>query len=357
MRLTLSCASSLYRYKFVLDRAKRLLDSSEWASLRRTTGASGNPPRVTPRFTLERALGASCNVSGDQNAVRDCASIAPQPGSGRASQGDDGERHVLGGASRSRSGTALGLEARCSLESQERKRATGNTSDIPVKGSLRRRALGRRTLSLAKLSISSKTVEFPPGHVPSVLGTRGHGYKRGRINHFAERTPRGDSSEARGLGAFPEYDRAMPSARPQSATPATRTTSNAQDDPRSRDSATEFPSAVSGHGSVAEIRGVHQGCVQERNDKIPGSCEGGDSQGALTSGASSNVTIDSLTQMKAVMEKVRTGLSQDHALCPPSPRHDRQDVSIRGQHPEFSAHDRVVGSSSIQSTVTSSPCM
>ncbi len=52
----------------------------------------------------------------------------------------------------------------------------------------------RKALSVAHLSISSKTVHFPRGHVPSVMGERGYGKKRGRINHFAVRTPPPSSS-------------------------------------------------------------------------------------------------------------------------------------------------------------------
>lgn len=215
------------RYKFVVDRGKRLLETSLLASLRRAVDVDLNPSTPTThthvarqdrhcsqtgeeggwgakekgrglednwdRFVLpsssrERVAGGACTVVDDKlllgsdghrlSRPREKANVdvryccGPEP----HLQGVDGDSKGVSYNSTRRSGEDLGGFDRGMFDRR---------GCHVVKDSMR----NRRTLSLTQLSISSKTVAFPAGHVPSMMGAKGHGKKRGRINHFAVKTP------------------------------------------------------------------------------------------------------------------------------------------------------------------------
>eukprot|EP00903_Cladosiphon_okamuranus_P010460 g9896.t1 len=159
------------RYKFVIDRAKKLLENTDLASLRRAVDIDIHPPTTAETGGWDRfviPISARRRISG--HLVHGNLLGAP-----RAS----------GGALIPPPCNSLGVGVGVGVGRGARLRA--KIAVHAGAGSTRTRA--RRILSLGQLSISSKTVPFPRGHVPSVMGAKGHGKKRGRINHFAVRTP------------------------------------------------------------------------------------------------------------------------------------------------------------------------
>lgn len=221
--LTHFVAGQITRYKFVIDRAKKLLENTDLASLRRAVETDMHPPTAAGANTnlavQEQAIGGrhfplSCHDGGGHNGTRS--------GLGGLTEAHRWDRFVLPISARRRisshtaRGNLLGAPwtsalippPRDSLDAGGGRGAKLRAKYIdagraPGAGSTRTRA--RRVLSLGHLSISSKTVLFPRGHVPSVMGAKGHGKKRGRINHFAVRTPppsssRGGSDDGTGGG-------------------------------------------------------------------------------------------------------------------------------------------------------------
>eukprot|EP00752_Nemacystus_decipiens_P006347 g5721.t1 len=188
-------------YRFVIDRAKKLLENTDLASLRRAVEADIHPPTPavtnTNLYAHEHAAGGS--PAGPVGWDRFVVPISARRRiSGHTAQGD------LLGAPRASGGSLVLPPCNSTVgggfggggggrggnpRAKNANNAYAGCCGASGAGSTRTRA--RRVLSLGHLSISSKTVPFPRGHVPSVMGAKGHGKKRGRINHFAVRTPGG----------------------------------------------------------------------------------------------------------------------------------------------------------------------
>lgn len=219
------------RYKFVIDRAKKLLENTDLVSLRRAVDVDIHPPTTAEanvNLAAHEAAGGGKGglllPAGNQShhhhlAGHNCGDVG---GGGDGCVGgvsgptteDCWDQFVVPLSARRRiSGhTAYGGN----LFGAPRATGGGGVVAFPPQrnGGGERGSLGvknenfksflpgestrtreRRALSLSQLSISSKTVAFPRGHVPSVMGAKGHGKKRGRINHFAMPTPPSFSGE------------------------------------------------------------------------------------------------------------------------------------------------------------------
>lgn len=139
------------------------------------TGAGGDKTKVVPGFGKVRVPfeATSCNKN-----------LCTVSGSSEEDEGDANGRS-RGGiiTTRARDGTKEILTGRADQKERGPELKLGTNCGINSK------IHSRRALSLAQVSISSKTIAFPAEHVPCVMGTKGYGKKRGRINHFAVKTP------------------------------------------------------------------------------------------------------------------------------------------------------------------------
>jgi len=174
----------------VVDRAKKLLENTDLLSLRRA---------VDTDIHVQTASESTTNLAVNKHSVQDPMKdgwdhfVVPRStrkgmsdhnGFGNLLEAPDGEPaappYKSVGEGRGRGGK---------LRTTYSKMRCGG-----VYGGGSTRARERTALSVAHLSFSSKTVHFPRGHVPSVMGDKGCGKKRGRINHFAVRLPPPSSS-------------------------------------------------------------------------------------------------------------------------------------------------------------------
>lgn len=183
----------------------------------------------------------------------------------------------------------------------------------------------RRALSLAQLSISSDTIAFPPSHVPSMMGDKGHGVKRGRINHFAIRSPMssrgrnksssGATGDAPSLGLDPGDGPASRSSNSQQV--GIGTTSGwhlpHELDPTAATTSLESnPGNVGARwGSISKISGASRSTLDHFQDPL--------SENRDAPGGSSPATVGSPSRISVIMLGVFEGMSKDHPLHPPPP--------------------------------------
>eukprot|EP00904_Undaria_pinnatifida_P008840 jgi/Undpi1/5086/HiC_scaffold_19.g08438.m1 len=345
------------RYRFVVDRAKKLLEHSELASLRRAVDTDVNPPTThestttlatngevvdigrlcpTPRNSLQEVADAAAAVgdswdrfvlpfsaqevtAGEGVGSGSVLGAPPPPASGGAmnpwrtiNSGSRGRGQQRGSVDAKQSPKAKGIEGSCWYDAGEKSRSRE-----------------RQALSLAQLSISSKTVAFPPGHVPSVLGTRGHGKKRGRINHFAVRTPpltscgsvagNGNGKSNRigmvmGENNFGQHPNDDPDANVALQVCST--------------SAWILPHQLDPTSAITDLGAscVETGVATKGGRKTGGAgyrpsfvqtieCP----PNSLLSRMSSCATINSPSRVSAIMLGMATGIAKDHTLHPPPP--------------------------------------
>ena len=341
----------------MVDRAKKLLEHSELASLRRAVDTDVNPPTThestttlatngevvdigrlcpTPRNSLQEVADAAAAVgdswdrfvlpfsaqevtAGEGVGSGSVLGAPPPPASGGAmnpwrtiNSGSRGRGQQRGSVDAKQSPKAKGIEGSCWYDAGEKSCSRE-----------------RQALSLAQLSISSKTVAFPPGHVPSVLGTRGHGKKRGRINHFAVRTPpltscgsvagNGNGKSNRigmvmGENNFGQHPNDDPDANVALQVCST--------------SAWILPHQLDPTSAITDLGAscVETGVATKGGRKTGGAgyrpsfvqtieCP----PNSLLSRMSSCATINSPSRVSAIMLGMATGIAKDHTLHPPPP--------------------------------------
>lgn len=181
----------------------------------------------------------------------------------------------------------------------------------------------KQALSLAQLSISSKTVDFPAGHVPSVMGAKGHGRKRGRINHFAVKTPSAITPPGREPNLV---DRAPAKGDGDSAAGSEPHstglgTSSGWNLPHELDPTSVETSGGNGtrrHARAAAALGTSSATLNTIH--ADNSISGGTTDFTVSK-ASSCVTINSPGRISQIVHGVYTGISDDHQLHPPPPVH------------------------------------
>lgn len=328
----------------MIDRAKRLLESSDLASLRRAvevdidsstvvwnTGCFGpHKEAVGGRHHPLQIPGARSSRMSDGGAEDSWDDLTMAP-----TTEEQISRHVL-------IGNAIGLpragsEMKIPLRKHQNKRGErgGVRATVPkhVPMSLAKRAGGigasewsstaqeRPVVSLTHLSISSKTVAFPPGHVPCFMGTKGHGKKRGRINHFAVRTPPStpggeeDTGIAEGLYGLGCNDGSDSGPRgthhqiakgsgwnlPHELDPTSALISRMNDGGGRRTTA---------QGGGNRRRGMSRFTQGNSRDF---------STGALGSRPPSSAATNSSGRLSAIMLGAFTGVAKDHAFHPPPP--------------------------------------
>lgn len=155
---------------------------------------------------------------------------------------------------------------------------------------------------------------FPQGHVPSMMGDRGYGVKRGRINHFEFPTPGRDSvttgiEEAincpKGLGYEDGSGDPNPrDVRRQIARPCVQLAATT-----GLRKGGHNISASCGNTSARKIRASSQSSIESYRDRFQ--VEGRN----LFETESSSMAA----RFSAVIAGVGCGVSEDHPLCPPPP--------------------------------------
>lgn len=164
------------------------------------------------------------------------------------------------------------------------------------------------------MSISSKTVPFPRGHVASVMGAKGYGKKRGRINHFAVRTPPdspvvedsnggGSNEGATAHGPGPEDPRDAESFDGRLAM------ASGWSLPRELDPTSSVTNPVERNGCGGAVN-------REGSTSGWANCS---THTAAPSHASTCDTINSPSRVATIMLGVMPGMSKDHPLHPPPP--------------------------------------
>lgn len=362
-----------HRYRFVIDRAKKLLENSDLASLRRAVDADVNLSTTNEsNTTLAIHEGADSDrrrCPTPKNSLQEGADAAA---------GDSWDRFVLplpaqrGMVAHAGEGSSLGapLTSGGGMMSPWRSDVSGSRGRGELAGNVTAkqadqaeqadhsskakgvgrggrgswhdpaRSIGgggeRQALSLAQLSISSKTVAFPPGHVPSVLGARGHGRKRGRINHFAVRTPpstadRGNGNsngnDSGGSGISGEGKSAGDpnddSDTGPSETSALQVCATSawilphQLDPTS--AITDLGVPPCGENASATNRSGKKGGGGTAASRSSFEPPADSPSNPMLSRASSCATINSPSRVSAIMLGMATGISKDHTLHPPPP--------------------------------------
>lgn len=157
---------------------------------------------------------------------------------------------------------------------------------------------------------------FPQGHVPSMMGDRGYGVKRGRINHFEFPAPSRDNSVTAGLeepiicpkglghvdgsGDPNPRDARRQIARP--CVPLAATTGL-------RKQGGQKMSALGGNTSTRKIHASSQSTLESCRDQFE------------VDGRNSFETesFSMTTRLSAIIAGVGCGISEDYPLCPPPP--------------------------------------
>ena len=208
-----TCVVLNIRYKFVVDRAKRLLESADLPSLRQVLDADSNPANTADDsvelLCIHDAAGhgrhePSCRVpeyypdgqGGWDNFAM--PGSERQPFLGHTRNGSPIERQAAGGVV-----APQGLHG-------DQSKGCSQTNEIKAGAKVTAGTRQRQSLSLAQLRISPEAV-LPQRHVPSVMGDKGYGTKRGRINHFEFPTPpstpgRSDDATTVDVGRYVGYD-------------------------------------------------------------------------------------------------------------------------------------------------------
>lgn len=319
-RMHLLLFPACLRYKFVVDRAKRLLDSTDLVSLRRAVATDIHPPTT-----------AESNASLTAHEAAASGRYCPLPVK---------QHHVVGGGGCG--GTDVPLEDSWDqfvVPLATRRRISGHTpfgnllgaprasgGAAPRKvggGGLRARhdkagvessrARERRALSLSQLSISSKTIPFPRGHVPSVMGDKGYGKKRGRINHFAVRTPPPSSSgDDDNNSSQHDHVNSMASGIDAGENPAAAGSPDDAQGVHTKASGWSLPHELDPTSKVTDPEKHREG-----SNRGWANCSINTAAGA--SRASTCDTINSPSRIAAIMLGVIPRISSDHPLHPPPP--------------------------------------
>lgn len=315
---TCTFPSVAYRYKFVVDRAKRLLE--HWGnvcSLRKDDDVDLGTSTTVISSPSEKKVGESKEGGGmKEEKWVNFAESARRPkqetktkeentaGATPAPSCDDLPRSRL---------TTLGFE-----EDTLHRKPVREQGVLP--DGLENRRNNRETLSLAQLDISSKTVDFPANHMPSVMGTKGHGRKRGRINHFAAgllpkeiSSSKGDPSENHAAGSSPGSG--CPTHKPGNIS---RCNLPPALDPISADEGLPYNGIVESRNSARQT---------ERKSVATSAALAVSRDGAndvTASRTSSCGTINSPGRITAIVRRACTDLSTDHALQPPPPNYGQR---------------------------------
>ena len=195
-----------------MDRAKRLLESADLPSLRQVLDADSNPANTADDsvelLCIHDAAGhgrhePSCRVpeyypdgqGGWDNFAM--PGSERQPFLGHTRNGSPIERQAAGGVV-----APQGLHG-------DQSKGCSQTNEIKAGAKVTAGTRQRQSLSLAQLRISPEAV-LPQRHVPSVMGDKGYGTKRGRINHFEFPTPpstpgRSDDATTVDVGRYVGY--------------------------------------------------------------------------------------------------------------------------------------------------------
>lgn len=197
-------------------------------------------------------------------------------------------------------------------------RVSPNKAGTGVLGLGSSRAREQRALSLAQLSICSQTVEFAPGHVPCSMGDKGYGKKRGRVNHFAVRTPPSTYRDGDSVTSDPDKGDSVGAEDVRSSRIAAspRWPLPHELDPTSATTSLGEGGSAGGDGSSARRSRGNRGWGASNSALEPFHDASTD---VLGSRASSCATINSPGRISTIMMGVFSGLSHDYPLHPPPP--------------------------------------
>lgn len=314
----------------MLDRAKRLLEGSDLVSLRRAVDTDLSPSSCVTDLFHGHGLAPSRGTV----RIQTCVSPGASNTDSIAAVQDAWDTFVLPRSAQRRNPEHTKnvrppgrLDARDNGNGQRNRDGKGPVRVAP--------STERRAMSVAQLSISSATVTFPPGHVPCCMGTKGHGTKRGRVNHFAVRTPPSTAGYEQDVDCnmnpkgWQNGDGATSDTGPHMATmsewslpcnlgPASRSATLGREDACGSITATanrgvegEFQTGRGGDNRSGDSKGrrTSHSTLEAGNRSFMSD--------AIASRASSCATINSPTRIAAIMRGMYTEMSNEHHLHPP----------------------------------------